>query len=85
MAGPPVEEGVAADRVWVVAEFAASLGEVLGEVFEGRQAGVDDGLVGQRPEPFGGLEFGGVGRQEEQDETLGRFDPLGPVSAGVVE
>ncbi len=59
MAGPPEEEGVAADQDCVVAEFAASLGEALGEVIEGREAGVDDGLVGQRPQPFGGLEFGG--------------------------
>ena len=85
MVGPPVEEGIAADQVCVVAEFAASLGEALGEVFEGREACVDDGLVGQRPQPFGGLEFGGVGRQEEEDETLGRFDLLGRVPAGVVE
>ncbi len=74
-------------RVWrrigscVVAEFAASLGEVLDEVFEGREACVDDGLVFQRPQPFGGLEFGGVGRQEEEDETLGRFDLLRDVPA----
>ena len=47
--------------------------------------GVDDGLVGQRPQPFGGLELGGVGRQEEEDDTLGRFDLLGDVPAGVVE
>ncbi len=69
----------------VVAEFAASLGEVLGEVFEGREARVDDGLVGERPQPFGGLEFGGVGRQEEEDEALGRFDLLGDVPAGTCQ
>lgn len=61
------------------------VGRGAGEVFGGREACVDDGLMGQRPQPFGGLEFGGVGRQEEADEARGRFDFLGREPAGFIE
>ena len=60
------------DDVGVVAEGEATPGDGLAEGGEVGEAVVGDGLVGQRPEAFGGLEFGRVGRQESEAHTIGR-------------
>ena len=42
-------------------------------------------VVGQRPEVLGGLQFGRVGRQEEQMDVLGHAQPHAGVPARAVE
>ena len=85
MIGPPMEEGVSSDQFGGFAQIEASLGEAVGERMNIGEAAVGDGLVGERPEAFGGVQLRRVGRQKEKDEPLGRFDFLADVPAGVIE
>lgn len=52
-------------------EHDAALGLGLFEVIDRGKVPVGERGVGQRPEVFGGLEFGGIRRQEEQVQVLG--------------
>jgi hypothetical protein len=53
------------------------------EGFEGFEVLVDDGFVDERPEAFGGLQLGTVGRQEDQG-AVRDGQAAGAVPAGVV-
>ena len=48
----------------------------LFELLDGLEMAVVEGRVGQRPEMLGGLEFGGIGRQEEQVDMVGHAQAL---------
>ena len=46
---------------------------------------IDDWLIHQGPEMLRGLEFGRVGRQEDEADPLGDDQALGSMPAGIVE
>lgn len=79
-----MEAGLPADEVSIVAEGDAALGDDGVEFGEAFEMAVDDGLVDMGPESFGGLQFGGVGRQEDEADAFGDGERLG-VPAGAVE
>jgi hypothetical protein len=78
-----VEVGVWPDGCGL--EPPAALGDGGLEVGERGEVPIDDGLVDQRPEMLGGLEFRTVGRQEHQADPVGDDQILGSVPAGVVQ
>jgi hypothetical protein len=55
------------------------------EIGEGREVLVGEGLVENRPEVLGRLQFGGVARQVDEPETLGHDQVRRGVPAGVIE
>lgn len=61
---PPMEEGGRADEGWVRLERNAVLGLRIFEVLDAGEMAVDEWRIGQGPQMFSGLEFGGVGREE---------------------
>ena len=79
-----MEAGLPADEVSIVAEGDAALGDDGVEFGEAFEMAVDDGLVDMGPESFGGLQLGGVGRQEDEADAFGDGERLG-VPAGAVE
>src|SRR5260370_8520124 len=44
-----------------------------------------EGLVDERPEMFGRLQFRAVGRQINRNDAVGELEPGGAVPAGIVE
>lgn len=69
----------------IVDERSASLGKNRIDLGEGLEAAVGEGLVDDRPQPFGRLEFRRVGREEDEAHTLGNRKPGFAMPAGVVE
>ncbi len=63
----------------------AAPGKGFSERLKDREAAVGNDIVGERPEPFGGLQLRAVGWQEDKTHTLGWRDLLARVPAGVVE
>jgi len=57
-------EGSGADEGWLRLECDAVLGLRLLQILDAGEMTVDQRSIGQRPEMFGGLQFGGVGREE---------------------
>ena len=53
----PFEEGMCFDLIRVVSENTATLGKNLIEVLQGFEVFIDDRLVRQRPQAFGGLDL----------------------------
>ena len=80
-----IAAGAFLDEVGLMGERHALFGEGVGEIVEGLEGRVGDRFVGRRPEPFGGLQFGRVGRQEAELEALWHHQLLGNVPAGIVE
>jgi hypothetical protein len=80
-----VESGSAFDVVSFVGEGGASLADDVVEFVDGRDMFVDDGLVDQRPQRFGWLQFWRVGRQEDQPHAVWDMEPRFAMPAGVVE
>ena len=66
-------------------ELATAFGDDDAEFVERGEVPIDDRLIHQRPEMLGGLEFGGVGRQEDEADPLGHDQTLGSMPASVVE
>jgi hypothetical protein len=56
MMRPPFEEGMCCDLIRVVSENTAPLGKNLIEFLQGLEVFIDDRLVRQRPQAFGGLD-----------------------------
>src|SRR5258708_18072909 len=54
------------------------------ELLDTGEVPIDQHVIGERPEMRGGLQLGGVGRQEEQVDVLGHLEPLAGVPAGAV-
>jgi hypothetical protein len=85
MLRPPFEEGMCFDLIWVVTEDAASLGKNLIEFLQRLKVFIDDWLIRQRPQAFGGLDLWRVRRQEHQFNALRNHQILGDVPARAVE
>src|SRR5919107_5232099 len=66
-------------------ELATARGEGGAEVVQRGDMPIGDRLIHQRPEMLGRLEFGRVGRQEDEADPLGDGQVLGAMPAGVVE
>ena len=85
MMRPPFEEGVCFDLIGVVGEDTATLGKNLIELLQGLEVFIDDRLVGQRPQAFGGLDLWRVRGQEHQFNALRNLQILGDMPARAVE
>ena len=81
-AGPPMEEGSGADEGWLRLECDAVLGLRLLQILDAGEMTVDQRSIGQRPEMFGGLQFGGVGREEVQIDVVGHTQAQTGVPSG---
>ncbi len=66
-------------------ELATALGDGGAEFVERGEVPIDDRLVHQGPEVLGRLEFGGIGRQEDQADPVRNREAFGSMPAGVVE
>ncbi len=80
-----MKAGSAFDGVAFVGKGGASLTDDVVEFLNRRDMFVDDWLVDQRPQGFGRLQFGSVGRQEDQSHAVWNIEPRFSVPAGVVE
>lgn len=80
-----MEVGVVADGVGLLRELEAAFFDSMIEVFERLEGAIGDGLVGEWPEAFGGLQLGAVGRQVFDVDAAGNLELLGAVPAGVVD
>lgn len=78
-----MEAGLASDEIAVVGQGHAPVGDDGVEVIERLEVAVDDGFVDMDPEGFGGLQLGGVGRQEDEPDALGHGERQGVVSGAV--
>jgi len=85
MMRPPIEEGVCFDLIGVVGEDTATLGKNLIEFLQRIEVFIDDGLVRQRPQAFGGLDLWRVRWQEHQFNAFRNFQILGDMPARAVE
>ena len=85
MMRPPFEEGVCFDLIRVVSEDTATLGKNLIEFLQGLEVFIDDGLIRQRPQAFGGLDLWRIRRQEHQFNALRNHQIPGDVPACAVE
>ena len=66
-------------------ELATALGDGGAEFVERGEVPIDDRLVHQGPEVLGGLEFGRIGRQEDQADPVRNCEAFGSMPASVVE
>ena len=82
---PPFEEGMCFDLIRVVSEDTATLGKNLIEFLQGLEVFIDDGLIRQRPQAFGGLDLWRVRWQEHQFNAFRNFQILGDMPARAVE
>jgi hypothetical protein len=57
----------------------------LYELLDALDVTIDERRVGQRPQMLSWLEFGGVRRQEEQVDVVGRAQALGGMPARAVK
>ena len=85
MMRPPFEEGVCFDLIGVVGEDTATLGKNLIEFLESLEVFIDDRLVRQRPQAFGGLDLWRVRWQEHQFNAFRNHQILGDMPARAVE
>src|SRR3954471_1046606 len=85
MMRPPFEEGMCFDLIRVVTEDAASLGKNLIEFLQRLEVFIDDWLIRQRPQAFGGLDLWRIRRQEHQSTSLRNLQIPGDVPARAVE
>src|SRR3954462_3417679 len=82
---PPVEVDPSLVEVRRGVEGDAALGDRTVEVLDRAAVLVGERLVEHRPEAFGRLELGAVGRQVDEPDALGDGQPGLRVPAGVVE
>lgn len=85
MMWPPFEEGVCFDLIGVVSEDTATLGKNLIKFLQGLEVFIDDRLVRQRPQAFGGLDLWRVRWQEHQFNAFRNFQIPGDMPARAVE
>ena len=83
--GPPVEEGMCFDLILIVGEDTAALGKNFIEFIEGLEVLIDDGLVRQRPQAFGGLDLWRVWGQEHQFNAFWNLQIPGDMPARAVQ
>lgn len=75
--------GSGSDAIWI--DASASLCDDTVELNDIIEEPVCDGFVEERPQAFGRLELGAVGRQVDQPDAIGNVEVLRAVPAGVVE
>ena len=80
-----MEAGVCGDEFFVVMEEVASLANDVVEIVDGCEMLVDDWLVDERPEAFGGLQLGTVGWQIGERDAGGDGEVFRRVPTGIVE
>jgi len=85
MGWPPVEEGMSFDEIRLVGEHAAALAEHLIKVIKRVEIFIGNGLVRQRPQAFGGLDFRRICRQEHEFDAFGNLQGFGHMPAGLIE
>ena len=69
--GPPVKEGGAAEHGGLALKGVTAGGNRVFEGGEGGEVLVDQRIVGELPEVFGGLEFGGVEKKKKKGGEKG--------------
>ena len=80
-----MEAGSAFDGVAFVDEGGASFSDDVVEFVDRRDVFVDDGFINQRPQRFGWLQLGRIGRQEDQAHAFGHVQASFAMPTGVVE
>src|SRR5215218_11366645 len=66
-------------------ELATARGDGGAEFVERGDMPIDDRLIHQGPEMLGRLEFGRIGRQEDEADPVGNREAFDSMPAGVVE
>ena len=80
-----MEAGSAFDDVAFAGESCASFSNDVVEFLDRRDVLVDDGFVDERPQRFGRLKFGRIGRQKDEADAIGHVQARLSMPAGVVE
>ena len=80
-----MESRSASDGVAFVGEGGASFADDLVEFIDCRDMFIDDRFLDERPQRFGWLQFGRVGRQEDQSQAVWDMEPRFAMPTGVVE
>jgi hypothetical protein len=78
---PPMEERGGADEsaLRLEGDTAGSLGVL--QLLDGGEMPIHQHSIGERPQMFSGLEFGGIRRQKQQMEVVRHAEALGAVPA----
>ena len=63
-----------ADHLRLVLKQHTALDLCCFQVVEGAEGAIGNAFIGQRPQALAGLEFGGIGRQEEEMDALGHHE-----------
>jgi hypothetical protein len=66
-------------------EVAAALGDGGIEIVDGLEVRVGEWFIDERPEMVGGLPLRGVGRLVDQPDSVGNWQVLRRMPAGIVE
>ena len=82
---PPFEKGVRSDLIQIVCKDTATFSENLIKFIQRLEVFIDDGLIRQRPQAFGGLDLWRVRWQEHQFNAFRNFQILGDMPARAVE
>ena len=73
------------DRALFAVQGAASLCDDGIEFVDCFEVPVDEGLIEERPQAFGGLQFWTVGRQKDEPDSVGDGQIFWSVPAGIVD
>jgi hypothetical protein len=80
-----VEEGVGPEALGIGLEGAAAVDEDGLQGVEVGEGPIGDRFIHERPEPFGWLQLGGGGGQEDQIDADGEAQVVGDVPAGPID
>ena len=80
-----MKEGVRADDLRLVLQHDAALDLCGLELIERAERLIGDPLVGEWPQALTGLQFGRIGRQEEQMDAFGHHEFFAGMPAGLIE
>jgi hypothetical protein len=80
-----MKEGVRADDLRLVLQHDTALDLCGLELIERAERLIGDPLVGERPQALTGLQFGRIGRQEEQMDAFGHHQFFAGMPAGLIE
>ena len=82
---PPVKERGGAHEIATGLQGDTAGGLDVLQLLDRGEMAVDQDGVGERPQMFGGLQFGGIRRQEEQVDVVGHAQALGAVPARAIQ
>ena len=80
-----MEPGSALDLLALLGEGDALGGDFLVELCDGRNVLVDNRLVDQRPQGFGGLQLRSIGRQVKEANAIWDFQIGGAMPSRIVK